>query len=164
MATQLALGSMPSGPAPFLLGQPRRETVRPSFEAAVKAALTAEGALGGARNPRQRIALFLCELGKAHGCRSVFPLSRSTLASLLGISLVRVKRTLALLSLSGVISSDGSTISVLDWRKLSAAAQFDLSTLNVTLDEDEAAPTPSSDEDDEQDHFLTACGEPACFV
>ena len=164
MATQFACGFTPSVPAPFLLGQPRRETVHAGFEAAVKAAVAAERARGGARNPRQRISLFLCELGKAYGCRSDFPLSRSTLASALGISLVRVKRTLALLSLSGVISSDGSTITVLDWRKLSAAAHFDVSTLNVRLDDDETAHTLSSHEDDEQDHFLTACGEPACFV
>ena len=164
MATQFARGFTSSAPVPFLLGHSTRDTVRPSFEAAVKAAVAAELALGGARNPRQRIALFLCELGKADGCRSEYPLSRPTLASLLGISLVRVKRTLALLSLSGVISSDGSTITVLDWRKLSAAAHFDVSTLNVRLNDEETGRIASLNEDDEQDHFLTACGEPACFV
>ena len=163
MATQFARGFTPSAPVPFLLGQPVRETFRPSFAAAVKAAVAAERAGGGPRNPRQRIALFLCELGKAYGCRSEFPLSRSSLASVLGLSLVRVKRTLALLSLSGVISTDGSTITVLDWRKLSSAAQFDVSALNVSLDDDENE-SVSSAEIDGQDHLLTACGEPACFV
>ena len=161
MATQFVRGFAPSAPVPFLLGQPRQEAVRPSFGAAVKAAAAAERARGGARNPRQRIALFLCELGKAAGGRSEFPLSRSSLASALGISLIRVKRTLALLSLSGVISTDGSTIIVSDWRKLSGAAHFDLSGLNVSLDDEDAL---SCDEDAEQDHLLTACGEPACFV
>jgi hypothetical protein len=162
MATQFARGFASSAPVPFLLGQPRQEAVRPSFAAALKAAVAAERARAGARSPRQRIALLLCELGKANGCRSELPLSRSSLANALGISLVRVKRTLALLSLSGVISTDGSTITVLDWRKLSGAAHFDVSALNVSPDDDENA--PSSDEDGEQDHFLTACGEPACFV
>jgi hypothetical protein len=162
MATQFARGFKPSAPVPFLLGQSRQETIRPSFAAAVTAAAAAERAHGGAGNPRQRIALFLCELGKAVGCRSEFPLSRASLASTLGISLVRVKRTLALLSLSGVISTDGSTITVLDWRKLSGAAHFDLSALNVSLDDDENVPSPDGLET--QDHLLTACGEPACFV
>lgn len=163
MATQFARGFAPSAPVPFLLGQPRQEAVRPSIAAAIKSAAAAERACAGARNPRQRIALFLCELGKAVGCRSELPLSRASLASTLGISLVRVKRTLALLSLSGVISTDGSTITVLDWRKLSSAAQFDVSTLNVSLDDDENG-SVSSEELDRQDHLLTACGEPACFV
>ncbi len=164
MATQFARGFTPSVPAPFLLRQARQETVRQSFAAAIKAAVVAERARGGARNPRQRVALFLCELSKAYGCRSEFPLSRSSLASALGISLVRVKRTLALFTLSGVISTDGSTINVLDWRKLSGAAHFDVSALNVSLDDDGTGLVVSSDKDDEQDHFLTACGEPACFV
>ncbi len=164
MATQFARGFSPSAPVPFLLAQPRQEAVGPSLAAALKSAAAAERARGGTRNPRQRIALFLCELGKAHGCRSEFPLSRASLASALGISLVRVKRTLALLSLSGVVSTDGSTIAVLDWRKLSGAAHFDVSALNVSLDDDETGLIVSSGQDDEQDHFLTACGEPACFV
>ena len=164
MATQFARGSTPSVPAPFLLGHPGRETVRPSFAAAVEAAVAAERARAGTRNPRQRIALFLCELSKACGCRSDFPLSRSSLANALGISLVRVKRTLALFSLSGVISTDGSTITVLDWRKLSGAAHFDLSALNVSPDDEETRLIVSSDKEDEPDNFLTACGEPACFV
>ena len=161
MATQFARTSAVSGPAPFLLGKTARETVLPSFPAAVKAA--AERACEGARNPRHRIALFLCELGKAHGCRSDLPLSCSALASTLGISPIRIKRTLALLSLSGIISTDGSTILVLDWRKLAGAAQFDLAGSNVIPD-DEDDGASSSDQDGEQDHLMTACGEPACFV
>lgn len=162
MATQFARGFTPSAPVPFLLAQPAQEIVRPSLAAAMKAAVAAERPHGAARNQRQRIAFFLCELGKAYGCCTEFPLSRSSLASALGISLVRVKRTLALLSLSGVIRTDGGSITVLDWRKLSGAAHFDLSALNVSLDDDELA--PSYGELENQDHFLTACGEPACFV
>lgn len=161
MATQLARSFTPSAPLSILLARPKRENVSLNFAAALEAAVAAERVHAGARNPRQRIALFLCELGKGYGCGAEFPLSRSSLANALGISLVRVKRTLALLSLSGVIGTDGSTITVLDWRKLSAAAQFDVSALNLSLDDDDAV---SSDEDGEQDHFLTACGEPACFV
>ena len=164
MATQFAHRFTPSAPVPFLLGRPRQETVSPSFAAALKAAAAAERARGGVRNPRQRIALFLCELGKAYGCCSEFPLSRTSLAGALGISLVRVKRTLALLSLSGVVSTDGSTITVLDWHKLSGAAHFDLSALNVSPDDEETRLIVSSDKEDEPDNFLTACGEPACFV
>ncbi len=164
MATQFARGFTPSMPLPFLLAQPRQETARPGFAAALKAAVAAERVRGGARNPRQRIALFLCELSKAYGCRSEFPLSRASIASALGISLVRVKRTLALFSLSGVISTDGSTITVLDWRKLSGAAQFDVSALNVSLDDEETTLIVTCGKDDEKDHFLTASGEPACFV
>jgi hypothetical protein len=173
MATQFAHSLAPSAPLPFLLGKPRLEkpapsiatspsiAAGPSFAAALRTAVAAERAHGEIRNPRQRIALFLCELGKAYGCRSELPLSRGSLAGALGISLVRVKRTLALLSLSGVISTDGDTIRVLDWRKLSGAARFDASALGLAPEDEEEVLLVLNTE---EDHLLTACGEPACFV
>lgn len=145
-----------------MLRKPSRETGR-GFAAALKRAPTVEQARGDVRSPRQRIALLLCELGKASGCRSELPLSRSDLAGALGISLVRVKRTLALLCLSGVIRTDGETIAVLDWRKLSGAARFDPCALGLGFEEEDEF-LLGSDRQNHADHLLTASGEPACFV
>ena len=160
MATQFAQNLAPSPPVPFMLRTPREPKPVSSFEAALRTAVAAERLRGDIRNPRQRIANFLCELGKAYDCRRLLPLSRGELAGLLGISLVRVKRTLALLCLSGVIAADGDTITVLDWRKLSGAARFDAASLGLGDEEDDASCGSSDDEA----HPFTASGEPACFV
>jgi hypothetical protein len=160
MATQLAHALSPA-PLPFLLG--KKASARPgvSFTQAVKAAVAAERQGRGLRKPCQRIALFLCELGKATGCRSELPLSRARIADLLGISLVRVKRTFGLLSLSGVAAADGASIRMLDWRKLSGLARIDPAVLNLLeTDEDDCR----SASDDHEIRFLTANGDPACFV
>ena len=163
MATQFVRTAKPVAPVPFLLGQGTRGS-KPArdFAGALKAAAAAVASKGDARNPRLRIALLLCELGKALGCRRELPLSRTALANALGISLVRVKRTLALLSLSGVIETDGETIEVLDWRKLGAAARFDPSALG--LDDEEEEDMLVRQESKVEQHFLTASGDPACFV
>jgi len=163
MATQFARTISTPPPLPFLLGDKAAERPGSRFHEALDSAVAAEAARGGLRKPCQRIALFLCELGKAYGCRGELPLSRASIAGALGISLVKVKRSLALLFLSGVLSCDDETITILDWRKLSGVARFDASALDLaSADEEEELPGRSSLED--EPHFLTASGDPACFV
>lgn len=161
MATQFAPTLQPSAPVPFLLGGARDGARRASLPKAVKSAVAAVNARGELGNPRQQVALFLWELSKACGGTSDFPLSRAALADALHLSLVRVKRTLALLSLSGIISCDSEQIKVLNWRKLSGAAGLDPAALHLEdADEDEERAAWADDEV----QFFTASGEPACFV
>jgi hypothetical protein len=162
MATQLAASSSPPTPGVFLFGAPQPRRSDAAFAAALRAAVAAEKRASPGRNAQQRIALFICELGKAYGCNKELPLSRAALASALDISLVRVKRTLALLSLSGVLTCDGNCIHVLDWRKLSGAARFDPANLNLAeMDEDDVLPCADREAETPS---LTASGDPACFV
>lgn len=160
MATQFAHTLSPA-PLPFLLG--KKVSVRPgvSFTEAVNAAAAAERAGKGLRKPCQRIAVFLCELGKVLDCRADLPLSRARVADILGISLVRVKRSFGLLSLSGVILDRGDAVRVVDWRKLSGVARIDPQALNLA--EAEEFEMPAANDADEV-RFLTASGDPACFV
>ena len=137
-----------------------REPARGSgFEAALAAAVRAERAFA-ARTPCQRVSRLLCELGKSLGCEADLPLSRAVIGKALDLSLVRVKRTLGLLCLSGVLEMRGEGIRVLDWRKLCGAARLDPATLDLA-NEDEIAPcTNAADEP----YRTTAAGDPACFV
>ena len=162
MATQFAHPLFSFRPAAPPFAASRETAVDPVFAAALRKAVAAERVAGQVRNPRQRIALLLCELGKALGCSGDFPLSRAALAAALGISLVRVKRTLALLCLSGVLSCEDDRIEVLDWRKLSGAARVDPAELGMDTDEEEERPLFFRHE--ASTHVLTASGEPACFT
>jgi hypothetical protein len=157
MATQLAQTHAFSPPA-FLVRDPVRR--HGSFAAALEAAVRAER-MAGLQTACQRVARLLCELGKSLGCESRLPVARAALASALGIGLVRIKRTLGLLSLSGVIEVNADSIEVLDWRKLCGAAHVDPAALNLSANEDE---WPSLVEISDDRHRLTASGDPACFV
>ncbi len=134
---------------------------------ALSAAIAAERAVdSGRRNTRARLAWLLCELGYQLSCRSVdkdqdLAIPRLELADALGTSLCRVKRALALFTLSGVIRADARTVCILDWRRLSAVAGYDKRRLGLTVEELDEAPltivSPSA-------NLLTAAGDPACFV
>jgi CRP-like cAMP-binding protein len=164
MATQFARTQSNAAPAPFLLRPVAPSTSENRFAAALGKAVAAEKACVQPRNPGQRIARLLCELGKAYGCRSELPVSRAALASALGISLVRVKRSLALLCLSGVVACDGQRIAVLDWRKLSRAGRFDPAELDLAAEEDDEDVVALRRSEQDEVRFLTASGDPACFV
>jgi hypothetical protein len=162
MATQFAPTFTSPAPLPFLLRK-RAPAKTGGFAAAIETAIAAERAEAEGRKSCQRIARFLCELGKAYGCRKDLPLSRGAIAAALKISLVRVKRTLGLLSLSGVLRSTGDTITILDWRKLGGVAHFDPSGLGLADDEDEEL-ICSEPIDEDEVRIFTASGDPACFV
>lgn len=171
MASRLAdAAAAPEAAVPFMLSSP---PVDPVIKAATAAAAIAESASHDARrNTRCRVSYFLCEAANQLNQRGLFdftgplPLSRYEISDHLDISLCKVKRVLALLSLSGVLATDGRAIQVLDWQRLCAVAQVDPARLSFSL--------PAEEEDglilspniiaDEQVSPVTASGEPACFV
>lgn len=169
MATQFAFSQVPPSVAalPFMFARPQVDDRGWSFDAALASAIAAERAFdSGRRNSRARVAWLLCELAFQYGRRSggigeEMPLSRGKLAEALGISLCRVKRILALLSLSRVIATDGKTIRVSDWHRLCSVAGYDGSRLS--LDPEEAL-IERRPEEQEMPNRITAAGDPACFV
>lgn len=147
---------------PFLFMRGRDEDEGCRLRAALAAAAAAERADDARRNSRGRLAYLLCELGYQIGRRGgsreqVLALPREELAEALGTSLCKVKRTLALLALTGVIEADGRRVRIVDWPRLAALARFDRRRL--ALEEEEAA-LPA----DEPASAETRAGDPACFV
>ena len=171
MSSSFASASLPHSVAalPFLFGRPQVDDFDWNLRTALAAALAAERADSDSRrNTRGRVAYLLCELGYQLARRRVdrdgeLPLSRVQIADALGVSLCRVKRTFALLSLSEVIATDGQNIQVLDWGRLCAVAGFDRSRLELK-DEDYEDVLIISSEEHICSYDLTASGDPACFV
>lgn len=159
----------PPGAAPFLLNPVKRA---PDFAAALEAAVVAEAAsLDVRRNTRCRLSYLVCELanqlrqqGSEFEFAAEIPLSRYDLAELLGTSLCKVKRAMALLSLSGVIASDGRTMQVLDWRRLCSVAHVDPSRLTLADPEGDEDRMETVSLEGKPTNLVTASGEPACFV
>ena len=145
----------PALPAAIL---PPRETEAAALLNAVSKAARARHA----RNCVRRMAYVLFELAAASGppATSLVALSRAALAEVLGISLGKVKRTLALLSLSQVIALDERGIRVRDWRRLAATAGCEVATLEDVDDADESDPLPAVDQ---APLLLTTSGDPAYF-
>ena len=136
--------------------------------AALATAAAAERADDRRRNTLGRLSYLLCELGFQLGRRggdrdARLPLPRQELARTLDVSLSKVKRTLALLSLSQVIAIEGDTMRIVDWRRLCGVAHYDPARLDVS-EEDNEAPVGPSAEVEEGSARLTAAGDPACFV
>jgi hypothetical protein len=169
MATRIHFPELPASVAalPFLFMRARAGDRDWDFNAALAFAVAAERADSERRNTRRRLAYLLCELGYQYGRRTgdygqAMPLSRSELARALGVSLPRVKRILALLSLSQVIDcASGASIRVTDWPRLCGVAAYDCARLGVEMPEEFTS--PFADEEDEPPH-LTAAGDQACFV
>ncbi len=170
MATGFAGTNLPASVAalPFLFARPQVDDSDWAFRTALAAAFAAERAdQDSRRNTRARIAYLLCELGFQLKRRGIdpgaeMPLGRLEIADTLGISLCRVKRTLALLSLSQVIASDGRAMRILDWQRLCGVAGYDPSRLSLS-DEEQIEDTAAADDEQRMHHF-TASGDPACFV
>ena len=167
MATQFA--SVPPSVAalPFLFARPQVDDDW-NCRLALFAATAAERADETRRNTPGRIAYLLCELAFQASRRqidkgAVLPLSRGDIADALGVSLCRVKRTLALLSMSAVIESDGRSIRVLDWPRLCAAAGYAPDRLELTAAPD-AIDSAGPGEPADEPRPLTRSGDPACFV
>ena len=171
MGTQFARISVPSSVAalPFMLARPQSGDLGWNFRSALSAATAAERAHDGSkRNTRARIAYLLCELGYQLTLRGLdqdqeMPLSRAAIAEALGVSLCRVKRTMALLCLSQVALCDGASVQIVDWRRLCSVAGYDPDRLRLA-EELDGEPLRILSQDEEPLQLLTASGDPACFV
>lgn len=91
----------------------------------------------GRRSKRAHLAHLVCELfvrlkavGKTEDYSFRFPLTQTELADVLGISVVHLNKTLQPLRREGLLSWVSQVITILDWPKLTALAQFDPSYLN----------------------------------
>lgn len=159
----------PPGAGPFLLDPAKRS---PDFAAALEAAVVAEAASHDVRrNTRCRMSYLVCEIANqlrqqrgGFDFDAELPLSRYDLAELLGISLCKVKRAVALLSLSGVISTDGRAVQVLDWRRLCSVAHVDPTRLALAEPDEEDDFIEIVSADERPANRVTVSGEPACFV
>lgn len=153
---------------PFLFVRNDAQDEEWKVKAALATAAAAERADDTRRNTRGRLAYLLCELGfqlgRHGGDRDAsLPLPRQELSRTLDVPLCKVKRTLALLSLSQVIRIEGDTMRIIDWRRLSSVAQYDPARLEV-LDEEEELFAGAGAGQEEPAPRLTAAGDPACFV
>lgn len=160
--------SPPAGVPPFLLTKSQGRGRDSVFEDALQAALAAERADGAQPHVRGRIAYLLCGLGVELTRRRAerdgdLPLSRTRLAAALGTNLCRVKRTLAMLALSGVIETDGQSIRVLDWPRLASIANYDLDRLELSAEEMDGETVLIIGEK-AVTNTCTVAGDPACFV
>lgn len=92
----------------------------------------------GRRDALQRLAHFFCDLhhrleaaGLATEPSIDLPLSQSVLADMLGLSLVHINRTVQGLRAKGLISWQRGQLSIRDFKRLSALADFDPAYLNL---------------------------------
>jgi hypothetical protein len=169
MATAFAPLPSPAVRTPRLLKAVQPAPGDVAFHEALVAALNADRQVNRSSRPeRRRIACLLCELGVrltstsgSEAKSAKLPLSREDLARMLGSTLVRVKRALGLLMLSGIIRSDGRSIEVVDWRKLCALAGYDIALIDPSAINEDA---PADVQDEGEANRLTIVGEPACFV
>ena len=172
MATLFARTNVPPSVAvlPFMLARPQTDDLGWNVRSALAAAAAAERAHDGERrNSRARIAWLLCELGYQLTRRGLdrdqeLPLSRIAIADSIGVSLCRVKRTLALLSLSQVAHCSGASLRIVDWRRLCSMAGYETRRLGLRTEDLEGEPLQIRAADDEPSNLVTASGEPACFV
>lgn len=97
----------------------------------------------GRRDARTRIAHLLCEFslrlkvaGLGEETEYELPMTQEQLADCTGLTSVHVNRMLRSLTADGLISRQtGRAITIGDWRKLAAAADFDSSYLHLREDE-----------------------------
>lgn len=92
----------------------------------------------GRRSKSSHLAHILCELyvrlqavDRVDGRSFHFPLSQGEMADVMGLSLVHINRVIQTLRQENVISWNNQTITVLDWDRLQALAEFDPTYLNL---------------------------------
>ncbi|TPW29554.1 Crp/Fnr family transcriptional regulator [Pararhizobium mangrovi] len=96
----------------------------------------------GRRRAESRLANLFCELyrrlevvGAVDGASFPLPINQSTLADVLGLSIVHTNRTVQHLRATNLISWQGGTIAIHDWDGLVELAEFDPVYLNLDLAE-----------------------------
>jgi CRP-like cAMP-binding protein len=101
----------------------------------------------GRRDARTRIAHLLCELalrmenaGLGEHINYELPITQEQLADSVALTSVHVNRTLMKLEADGLLTRDRRAITVVDWKKLIAEADFDPRYLHIG---ERAAPVPA---------------------
>jgi hypothetical protein len=155
--------------SPFLLATSHGVGDDRDFQAAFSAAVIVHKASAARlQNTRAQVCGFLCEVGRqlqrgrAFDFGASLPLSRTGIADATGISLTRVKRALALLSMSNVIAVDGDQLTVIDWKRACDYAKVDPATLKICPVEDQDEPRLAPEGAPVVQ--ITLSGEPANFV
>jgi CRP-like cAMP-binding protein len=94
----------------------------------------------GRRDARTRISHLLCEFtvrlhtaGLTEGNRYELPMTQEQLGDATGLTAVHVNRTLQGLRTAGLISSDKRTITIEDWKALTAVGDFDTAYLHPEI-------------------------------
>ena len=149
-------------------GHVATQPVRPSSPFLLGSQVRSDGPVARLK-PHQAIARWICaEARKSVAADATLVFDRVQIAEALGFRLVRVKRSLALHSLSGVLQCRADQVVVLEWVRLCAVARIEPAELGIRPVEQIEA------EDLLVVHLLfvetnpvpvkTAAGEPACFV
>jgi len=110
------------------------------LETLVDAAIHREWIAGlGRRSAASRLAHLVCEMlaraqavGLADGLSYDFPVTQALLADVLGITKVHVNRSLQELRQTGLLQFEGGRITITNWDRLAALADFDPAYLNLT--------------------------------
>jgi CRP-like cAMP-binding protein len=92
----------------------------------------------GRRSALEQLAHFVCELyvrlevlGLVEGASFELPLTQTDLGDALGLSLVHINRTVRELRESGLVGWRGAQVTIKNWDKLAALAQFDPTYLHL---------------------------------
>ena len=100
----------------------------------------------GRRRPEARLAHLFCELylrlkvvGHIDGASFRFPISQSTLADVLGLSLVHTNRTIQHLRATSLVTWRAGEITIHDWAGLSELGEFDSAYLNLSSETQQTA-------------------------
>jgi CRP-like cAMP-binding protein len=95
----------------------------------------------GRRSKRAHIAHLICELyvrlktvDRVDVWSFQLPLTQSELADVIGISLVHVNKTLQALKRENVFSWENKTLTIIDWERLKAIAEFDDTYLSLSVE------------------------------
>lgn len=150
------------------LGHVATQPVRPSSPFLLGSQVRSDAPVARLK-PHQAIARWICaEARKSVAADATLVFDRVQIAEALGFRLVRVKRSLALLSLSGVLQCRADKVVVLDWVRLCAVARIEPAELGIRPVEQVEAEAllvmRIEDEDPAMVPVKTVAGEPACFV
>ena len=125
--------------------------------------LAEDAARLGRRTARERMAHFFCEIvarlakiSSPNWRGYFFPLTQEQLASILGLSVVHVNRTLQDLRADNLIDLRAQRIRIPDWDALARVAQFDRGYLDVEPRTLEARPT---EREERMQPAMTIAGE-----
>lgn len=103
------------------------------LETLIDASITREWLLNiGRRDTYARVAHLFCELavrmeaiGRCHDHHFEFPVTQTELGDAMGVTAVHMNRTIQALRADRMVSMNGNCITIHDWERLSAAADFE---------------------------------------